>query len=230
MSMNNVLLLIGSPKRSASTSESLGSYLEQGLRSKGLTVNKLHLKKVMGVNNSTQEVLAAIDDSETIIFAVPLYVDTMPAHVTRMMEAMHEHHRQGGSNKNKKLLAIVNCGMPDPMHNSTAIGIFHRFADLSGFEWAGGLSLGGGSIIDGKPLGTLGNDVKSVKRSLDLTASALADGKPVPEEALKLMSQPLIPPFIPKIIVAWIGNMGFKKTAKENGVLNKFLDRPYEQA
>lgn len=230
MSANNVLLLIGSPKRNASTSESLGSYLEERLQAKGMAVKKLHVKKSMGANHSMQEILAAIDDSEMIVFAVPLYVDCMPAHVTEAMEIIYEHHRLHGSDKKKKLLAIVNCGMPDPMHNDTAIGIFHRFADLSGFEWAGGLSLGGGSIIDGKPLGKLGNDVKSVKRSLDLTANAFAEGKPVPEEALKLMSQPLIPSFIPKLIVAWIGNSGFKKTAKEKGVLDHFLDRPYDQA
>ncbi len=230
MNTDKVLLMIGSPKKSSSTSESICSYLEEQLLNKGMIVTRAHLKKAMSTPDDMKEFFIAIDNADILIFTAPLYVDCMPAHVTEAMEKIYDRYHARPAGKKKKLLAIVNCGMPDSYHNDVAIGIFHHFAELSGFEWLGGLSLGGGSIIDGRPLSAIGNDAKSIMKSLNMTADALAAGQPVPAEALKLMSRSLIPPFMPKFLVAWIGNAGFKKTAKEKGVLNKFMDRPYEQA
>jgi len=39
----------------------------------------------------------------------------------------------------------------------------------------------------------MGGMVRNVTRSLDLAAAALAEGKPVPQEAVELMAKPLVP-------------------------------------
>ena len=226
---NSVLVLIGSPRRESSTSDSMGTYLMDRLREKGVNVKKLHLKKAMGATDSMDEVFTSIDAADTLVFVFPLYVDSVPAHVVAAMEKIYGQYRTGMTTKKKGVLAIVNSGFFNPDNNDVAIGTMRRFTDLSGFQWQGGLSLCGGNVIDGKPMSELGNSVKGIKRSLDLTADALADGKPMPDEAARLMQQPVVPPFLPAFFLARIGNMGFKKQAKEKGVSKQLMDRPYEK-
>lgn len=48
------------------------------------------------------------------------------------------------------MVGIVNSGFPEAFHNDTALAILRRFAAETGFQWAGGLALGGGGTIDKK--------------------------------------------------------------------------------
>ena len=227
---NNVLILIGSPRRHASTSYSLGSYLADRLQKRGVSVNKLHVKRTMGSKGRMDEIFAAVDASDVVVFSFPLCVDSVPSHLIVAMEKIYERSRLKGSGAKKSVAAIVNSGFSDPDNNDVAIGNIKLFADLSGLQWLGSLSLCGGDVVDGKSIKDLGNSARGIKRSLDLTADAIAEGRPVPEEASELMQQPVIPTFLPAFIVARMENAGFKKQAKENGIVNLLMDRPYEKA
>jgi hypothetical protein len=64
----------------------------------------------------------------------------------------------------------------------------------------------------------------NVRKALELTANAIAENKPLPDDALHLMKKPLVPPQI----FTWFGDTAWKKVAKENGVQDKLYDRPYQ--
>jgi len=73
--------------------------------------------------------------------------------------------------------------------------------------------------------------VKHVIEALDLTAEALAEGRPVPAQAVNLMTKN---PFawMPFALYRWIytrfGGKGFEKEAAKNGVSReRLLDQPY---
>ena len=115
-----------------------------------------------------------------------------------------------------------------------ALAICQEFAAQGGVAWSGGLALGGGGVIGGQPLTVTkrsGLPVKHVIRALDLTAGALAEGHPVPAEAVGLMAKnPL--PFMPFALWRWIylrfGDKGFEQEAARNGVSReRLLDQPY---
>ncbi len=90
-------------------------------------------------------------------------------------------------------------------------------------------------MVGGQPLSQAQRSrppLKHVFAALDLTAAALAQGRPVPEEAVKMMTKNPIP-FLPLALWHWlylrIGGRGFEQEAARNGVSKHGLRaRPYE--
>lgn len=222
-SNGRVLLLVGSARRPRSTSESLGTYLLEGLRKRGFETETLIIPKIFGSDEARNALLAATDRADILLLAFPLYVDSPPALVIKGMELINRHRHAGQELKSQRLLVIVNCGFPEAQHNNTAIAICRRFSQEAGLDWAGGLSLGGGAAISGRPLVKMGGMVRNVIRSLDLASDALAEGNPIPREAVDLMSKPLIPSWVYMLL----GALGWKRQAKRFGTRKKLSDRPY---
>jgi hypothetical protein len=76
-----------------------------------------------------------------------------------------------------------------------------------------------------------GPPAKHVIRALDLAAAALAEGSPVPAQAVRLMAKNPFP-FMPFALWRWIylrfGGKGFEREAARNGVSReRLLDQPY---
>lgn len=221
-----VLLLIGSAKRPQSTSESLGTYLTERLRERGFAVETLLIYRSLGSDDRREALLDATDRADILILAFPLYVDSLPSLVIRTMEHLAEHRQAKGNLENQRLLAIVNCGFPEAHHNDVAVAICRRFAQEAGFEWAGGLALGGGEAIAGLPLHRVEIMARNVIRSLDLAADALATGEPIPEKAVRLMAKPLLP----SRMYTWLGERKWRQRAKIHGVQNELDARPYQRS
>ena len=120
-------------------------------------------------------------------------------------------------------MAILNCGFPEDFHNYTGLAIARQFAEEAGYVWMGGLALGMGGAIDGKPLADCGRMVRNVLKSLDLTAASLDRGEPIPSEAVDLMAKS----FLPRWLYIAMGNWGWKKQAKKYGVRKDLYARPY---
>ncbi|MBE0467570.1 MAG: hypothetical protein IBX71_10165 [Candidatus Desulforudis sp.] len=158
-----------------------------------------------------------------MVLASPLYVDSPPYIVMRTMELIAAHRKATAPVGRPLFLAISNCGFPEAHHNDTALAIYRRFAREVGLDWAGGLALGAGESIAGRELAEAGGMVHKVRRALELSADALADGEAVPPEAVKLMAAPLMPLWL----YLWGGNWGWKRQARNNGVLKSIKDRPY---
>jgi len=219
------LLLVGSAKRPRSTSESLGTYLLERLRERGFEADTLLIHRSFGSDELREALLEVIDQADILVLAFPLYVDSLPSLLVRIMELMAARRRERKESKKQRLLAIVNCGFPEAHHNDTAIAICRRFAKEAGFEWAGGLALGGGEFINGRPLSEMGKKVRNVTRSLDLTAEALAQSKAASPEAMVLMAKPLVPGWM----YTRIGGFMWKRRAKKHGVKKRLYDRPYQR-
>lgn len=218
------LLLVGSAKRPRSTSESLGTYLLERLQERGWETETILLHRALRSGERQAELLAAVDRAGLILLAFPLYVDTLPALATRALERIAAHRREVEPPDGRRLVAIANCGFPEPQHNDTALAICRHFAAEMGFEWAGGLSLGGGQAINGRPLPEMGGMVRHVTQALDLAAEALAAGRPVPEEAMELMARQ----FIPSWLYVLMGGIGWRQQARQHGAQRRLKARPFE--
>jgi len=240
------LLIVGSPKtrptmgsmaagKSPSTSGVLGSYLLERLQGSGWETESLTLKASLLRPDGQAELLSATDRADLIILAFPLYVDALPSLVTKALDLIAAHRRATPNPPLQRLVAVVNNGFPEAHQNTLALAICHQFALRSGISWAGGLALGGGeSISSGQPLTAphrSGPPVRHVIRALDMTAAALAAGRPVPGEAVTMMARnpmPIVPFAVWRAMFVKLGASGFERMAAENGVSKEqLLARPY---
>jgi len=223
-----VLLLVGSARRPQSTSETLGAYLLKRLGEQGWEAETVLLHRAVQSEDKRQALLAQAERADVIVLAFPLYVDGLPATVVRALELIHEHRAEGARRSDQRLLAIVNCGFPEAKHNHMAVAICRQFAQQADFEWLGGLILGGGGVIgggaiSGRPLEEVGA-AHQVVRALDLAASAIAAGEPLPPKATEAFSKPVIPAWAYR----WMGWLGWRLEARRNGVLGRLRARPYQ--
>jgi len=218
------LLLVGSPRGKTSSSQMLGGYLFERLAERGIQTESIRLQTILRSEQKQQAMLEAVAAADLVMLAAPLYVDSLPAQTFRMLELIAAGRQDRVEPRPQRFSAIINCGFPEANHNRTALAICQEFAHQSGFEWAGGLSLGAGEgIVHGAPLEESDRKTLPIRKSLELTAEAFAIGKPVPEEAVALIEKPVIP--------AWmyflIGTYGWTQKAKENGTERQLGAQPY---
>jgi len=217
------LLLIGSPKPIRSTSEALGSYLLEKLAESGFSGKRIRLQQAASDREKMAALLASAADCDLVILAYPTYVDSLPAPVVWVLEETAEYLRSNQSQRRPRFLAMANCGFPEPVHNGVSLAICRQFAREAGLAWAGGLSLGGGGILDGSPLRERQGMARNILKALDMTALALAANQPVPRTAQELMARPLVP----RWLYLWSGTWGWKRQAKRFGTRARLGDRPW---
>ena len=234
-----VLLLVGSPKRERSTSAVLGAYVTARLADEGYHRTTVDLRKSLASAAGTAELLASVDGADAIVLSTPLYIDSLPATVTRALELIAQHRLaralvseltprdtladvEATLTTRPLLLALVNLGFPESQQGTVALEICRHFAAAADLDWAGGLSLGGGGALEGRPLNERAKMTRHVRAALDLAAAALAAGEPVPEAAVALMARPLVRPAVYRRAT----NRGFHRLARKHKELD--LDaRPY---
>lgn len=224
MSARRAVLLVGSARpRGTGNSEALGSYLLARLAEGSMNTEVFHVGRCLRPEKE-RLLLEAVDGADLFVLSTPLYVDALPYLVTRFAERIAAHRAEQPEGSAVRFLALVNCGFPEWEHTRTALDICRVFAREAGFEWTGGLGLGGGEAIGGRPLKELGGQTRYLRRGLDLAAEALLAGRVVPEEAQALLARS----GIPSRLYTALGTIGWLKAARRHGTLRRLGDRPLQ--
>lgn len=219
------LLLVGSAKpQGHSSSEAIGVYLLDQLNKHGVDSEVHFVHRAMRSEARRQALQEAIGNADLFILAFPLYVDCLPYLVIKALEGIAAHLRRSGVDRQPRFLAIANCGFPEAHHNDVALDICRHFSEQAGLRWAGGLSLGGGGMVGGRPLVESESRVRNITNALDQAALALAMNTPIPEQAEQMMAQPSIP----NGMYTTMGNMGWVLAATREGALRKLRARPFK--
>ena len=220
----NALILTGSPKGRKSASFALASKLGEGLRENDVSVSLEPVHAGMRTEEGTRRLLDAVDGSDLVVLAFPLYVDSLPAPLTHLLELIAEQRPCGAPAGTPRLAVIVQCGFPESRQCDTAVGICRLFADRTGMRWAGALAMGMG--------GSLGDDFRKLPRggrnildALRLAADSLAIGGAIPDEAAKLFARPLMP----RWMYTMVGNLGWRVQLRKNKAQRPLTYRPYPQ-
>lgn len=87
------------------------------------------------------KIIENIDNSNTIIFAFPTYVDIVPSKLIEFIE------KYKGNFYNKNVYAIVNCGFLESMQNNLSIEFIKNYIEEKKGIFKGYLSIGSGEII-----------------------------------------------------------------------------------
>jgi hypothetical protein len=179
--IEKVVFITGSPRGKNSTSRSLLNYIAEGMEKEGVETVNFWIHNALKREDSFVELLSSIEEADLIILASPLYVDCLPAPVIKVLKMIKDHRDREGIDKEQGFCAIVNSGFPEAFQNDIAISIYKKFAEDTGFRWLGGLTLGMGEAIHGKPLKEAGGMVRNVMKSLDIAVSSLSESKEIPE-------------------------------------------------
>ena len=221
------LLLVGSPKPGASSSESLGTYLLEDLEKRGVKTQTRHVARAVCSEEATEGLHVAVASADLIVFSFPLYIDSLPGPAVRALELIAAREcAKGGAAvaaAGPAFVAICQSGFPEVGHSAVAVEICRNFARSAGFGWAGSLVLAAGGMISGQPMSKLKGRLRSAVRALDLTAEELAAGRPVPDEAVRLMAKPAIP----AIGYRFMANWGWRSQAKKQAGGTPLDARPF---
>jgi hypothetical protein len=220
----SMLILTGSPKGRKSASFTLASKLAEGLRENDVHVNDELVHAGLRTEEGTRRLLDAVDGSDLVVLVFPLYVDSLPAPLTRLLELVAERRTRVASQGSPRLAAVVQCGFPESHQCDTAVGICRLFAERTGMRWAGALAMGmGGSI--GEDIRKLPGGGKNILDALKMTAESLAKGGAIPVEAATLFARPLMP----RWMYTLFGNLGWRMQLRKNRARRPLSYRPYSQ-
>lgn len=215
--------MVGSPRGGRSTSGSLGAYLLGLLKDKGWDTEVVHIQMVIHSLAGARMLVRAVEDADLVMLSFPTYFDSVPAEVVRTMNLLVQHGVV--DTERTSFMAIANCGFIEAKQNLTALETCRLFARDAGLKWKGGLALGGGPMIDGRPLGEVGNLARNARRALEQAAEALNNGNAVPDEAIDLMARQSLP----RALYIAFSNRGWKKQARLHGVGRSIEDQPFRR-
>ena len=218
------LLLVGSPRKGRSASETLGGYLLSQLEARQMETDKAYIYTALTSDEELEATIAGVAQADLVILAAPLYVDCLPAAVIEFLEILARRLPERDRPAGQRIVAISNSGFPEAHQNDVALAIYRRFAQETGFDWAGGLAMGAGEAVKGRPLTESGGMARNVIAALDQAADALARGEPVPPEAAARMAEQMMPGWIYRMM----GNLGWLIQARKYGNLGKLRRRYWE--
>jgi multimeric flavodoxin WrbA len=215
----SVALLVGSAKpKGTSTSENLARALAHRLERAGIA-SELHFATEF-VHDRRAATTAASATAACDAFAIvsPLYVDALPALVTRALERVASERTTAPHQA--RLIALINCGFPEPEHTRIALRIARHFAARAGYHWSGGLALGGGGAVSPKsPIDEQHGPVAHILRALDEAAASLSRGEDLSAAAREAMMKAPMPDFVYRAI----GDAGWRLGARRNGLPQRAL-------
>lgn len=163
--------------------------------------------------NKIDDLYDLIGKHETIGFFMPLYVDSVPGPIVKLLEKLSERSELLSA---KALFSVGQCGFPDNVRMDPMHGVMECFAESMNMKWLGSLSYGGGAVIDGAPIESLGGRGEAIKAGLSLAAASVSIGEMIPDAAEDTMALNF-PKFVNRLLCLYL-NYSAKKNAKEHGV------------
>lgn len=148
--MKEIVFINGSPKAKKSGSEYFLERIENelNLSNNNIKISKINIKD----RSNKEEDFKLIKDSDMIVIAFPLYVDTLPSAVIEYLEEFDDWINLRGYKVDKiKLYGVVNCGFYEGEQTKIAIKILKNYCSSLGLKWAGGVGIGAGEFFSGSP-------------------------------------------------------------------------------
>lgn len=164
-------------------------------------------------NSISEKQFERIFVSNILIFAFPLYADSIPSHLLRFLADLE---LKGFHNKDIMVYTIVNNGFFEGCQNHIAIAQMKNWCNAVQLKWGQGIGIGAGEMqpaIRNVPAGhgpnkSIGNALKSLADHINNCKS----GKDI-----------LVSPNFPRFLWKKAGNIFWYQQAKENGLRRKDL-------
>ena len=96
--------------------------------------------------NDHQRILNELPDADTVVFCLPLYVDSVPSHVLSFLKEMELFCKENSIRLN--IYSISNNGFIEGRQSEPLLRVFQNFCAKSNLEWGGGIGIGGGVMLN----------------------------------------------------------------------------------
>lgn len=133
-----ICIINGSPKASKSTSELLIEYFMPFIRG-----NEIITYNACKTDFSEIQ-FSQIQSSEVLIFAFPLYIDSINSHLLRFLI---ELEKRGFVNKNINVYCIINNGFYEGWQNHVAADIMKNWCKTTDLTYGQTLGIGAGEML-----------------------------------------------------------------------------------
>lgn len=195
-----IALINASPKTTDSTSKVLLQSLKTYFPNEKIvelhwSSGDFHQQKRKG--NLEVEMFERIASCEAVVFAFPLYIDSVPSHLLRFLPDFEKYLKTRGTYTLKRVYAIVNNGFFDPKQDIPAIEVMENWALHCGLTFGQGIGVCGGGLIS--VLGMLPKGwgpKKNIEKSMKQLAKNITTKKIYPIGLV----MPNFPKFLYKIV------------------------------
>ncbi|NBH15134.1 hypothetical protein D3Z36_13345 [Lachnospiraceae bacterium] len=133
-----ISIINGSPKPGKSTTELMIEYLIPFISDNRVSV--YHINRT----NWDKIQFAEIGSCDVLIFAFPLYVDSIPAH---MLSFLIELEKQKHLFRKKMIYCIINNGFYEGQQNHIALDQMKNWCSAMGLTWGQGIGIGAGEML-----------------------------------------------------------------------------------
>ncbi|MDF2803084.1 MAG: hypothetical protein K0S61_2987 [Anaerocolumna sp.] len=206
----DILIINASPK----IAENNSGYFINEIKSMIGSSHKISEVRIINPNLNN-ELIQAISSCNTIIIAFPLYVDSIPSHLTNVLTQLSMEVQSVNQNP-IRVFGVVNCGFYEAHQTHIALQILKNWCYKSGFKWCQGIGIGAGEMygqIKKVPLGH--GPKKSLGKALTTLTDNILDGK----EAENMY----ISPDFPRILFKLMADSHWNSLAKSFGNKKKDL-------
>ena len=133
-----ISIINGSPKPGESNSGIMIKYITSLISGNKIIV--YNIRKV----GLTKAQFTEITKSDVLIFAFPLYVDSIPSHLLRLLV---DFEKRIVFNKNTMVYCIVNNGFFEGKQNHIAIDQMKKWCSAVGLIWGQAIGIGAGEML-----------------------------------------------------------------------------------
>ncbi|MGL4343583.1 MAG: hypothetical protein ACRCTE_00145 [Cellulosilyticaceae bacterium] len=143
--MKKIVFLNGSPRTQNSTSDYLLSIIEKNLCGQYM-LESYHIASLRTDKKQT-EALNALTNSDTILLAFPLYVDSLPSHLIAFLQLWETRLHTIQTKPSPHLFVLSHNGFIEGSQNQHAIDILRHFCSRTPMTWGLGIGLGGSEFM-----------------------------------------------------------------------------------
>ena len=140
-------------------------------------VKKEHevINYVLGLKGITSEIYKEITTSDVIVLAFPLYIDSIPSNVLKILIGLEDFIKKG-SVKDIFMYAIINNGFYEGKQTHIAFEIIRNWCKHTGIRFGGGIGQGAGEMIGATknmplskgPFNNLGRELKFLMEKIEI--------------------------------------------------------------
>jgi len=197
-----IAFINGSPKINKGSSGALLEEVKSFIGDKAEIV-----ESKVNVKSEYEKVLNDLSKAEVWVFALPLYIDGIPAHFLSFLAFLEEKCLKFNS---VRVYGIVNCGFYEGIQNEHALKILQNWCKKVGHIWCGGIGIGWGRSLEMLPKFKVGHrPLVPIYNSLNLLADKVLKSETFDDKFVSVK----FPRFIYKIGA----NITWRYIIKSNG-------------